>query len=286
MGIKMKHVYIYPNTTKKEIERKIKQLTTFILECGCKIYMHECLKDTFYGEFDINFVPFEECIENAEVIIVLGGDGTILRIAKKAAEYNVPILGINFGTVGFISELEISEYAYLAKVFNGKYILDNRMMLKVDVIRDNEIIYTKYALNDAVVIKGNAFRTVRVGVLADDIPVSNFTGDGVIISTPTGSTAYSLSAGGPVIEPAAENICVTPICAHALQAKSYVFAPQRKIEISTTDAKNEYVFVSVDGEDGYKISDNDRVIITKASLELKLIRVKDKSFYSVLKEKL
>ena len=199
----------------------------------------------------------------------------MLRLAREAAQNQLPLLGINVGHVGFMTELEPAELPEMEKLFTGEFSLDSRMMLHVAVQRGGRIVYENDALNDIVIAKGTAFRVVRVGISADNEEVTRFNGDGVIAATPTGSTAYGLSAGGPVIEPSAENIAVIPICAHALAAKSFVFAPERS-----------EVFISADGGQGFAVRPDDRVIITRSDLQTRLIRLKGNSFYRILQQKL
>ena len=164
--------------------------------------------------------------------------------------------------------------------------MNSRMMLHVAVQRGGRIVYENDALNDIVIAKGTAFRVVRVGISADNEEVTRFNGDGVIAATPTGSTAYGLSAGGPVIEPSAENIAVIPICAHALAAKSFVFAPERSVSITAACEGGSEVFISADGGQGFAVRPDDRVIITRSDLQTRLIRLKGNSFYRILQQKL
>lgn len=173
----------------------------------------------------------------------------------------------------------------MQKLFKGYYTIDSRMMLHVSVIRGQRVVYENDALNDVVLAKGAAFRVVRVCISADDEEVTRFSGDGVIIATPTGSTAYGLSAGGPVIEPRAENTVVIPICAHALTAKSFVFAPERRITLAAACEGGE-VCISADGGQSFAVLPDDRVVITRSALRTRLVRLKGLSFYQILQQKL
>ena len=228
----------------------------------------------------------DEAIRVADAAVVLGGDGTMLRIARAAAQNDVPLLGVNVGHVGFMTELEPSELGEMEKLFKGYYSIDSRMMLHVSVIRDRRVVYENDALNDVVVAKGTAFRVVKVCISADDEEVTRFSGDGVIVATPTGSTAYGLSAGGPVIEPSAENTAVIPICAHALTAKSFVFAPERRITLAAACEGGSEVFISTDGGQSFAVRPDDRVVITRSPLRTRLVRLKGLSFYQILQQKL
>ena len=210
----------------------------------------------------------------------------MLRIAQAAAQNDVPLLGVNVGHVGFMTELEPGELGEMEKLFDGYSSIDSRMMLHVSVIRNQRVVYENDALNDIVIAKGTAFRVVRVCISADDEEVTSFNGDGVIVATPTGSTAYGLSAGGPVIEPSAENMAVIPICAHALTAKSFVFSPERRIMLTASCEGGSEVFVSADGGQSFAVRPDDRVIITRSPLRTRLVRLKGISFYKILQQKL
>ena len=174
------------------------------------------------GEIDpsIKIKEMKAELPDADFLVCFGGDGTILHAAKDASSFGVPIVGVNMGSVGFMAELEQSELLQLTRLISGEYSLENRMLLDVRVIREGRVIFRSTALNDAVITKGAVARVIDLQVYGDKILISNVFGDGVILATPTGSTAYSLSAGGPIVEPTAENIIMTPISAHTLQAKA------------------------------------------------------------------
>lgn len=234
----------------------------------------------------VSYLDEDTAIRVAAVAVTLGGDGTILRIARTAAQYDVPLLGINLGNIGFMTELERNELYEMEKLFTGAYTIDSRMMLHLAIHRKDRVVYENDALNDVVITKGTAFRVVHVNIAADSEPVTAFNGDGVIVATPTGTTAYGLSAGGPIIEPSAENLAVIPICAHALQAKAFVFAPERRITIMASCQGNSETFVSADGGRGVCVRPSDVVAITRSALRTRLIRLKGTNFYHILKQKL
>ena len=177
----------------------------------------ELPKNLLYADMDSE-------IGDADFLICFGGDGTLLHAAKLARAFDVPIMGVNMGSVGFLAELEHSELKQITRLAKGEYSIERRMMLDVSLIHENREIFSDHALNDAAITKGAVARVVEMGVYSDGELISSISGDGVVVATPTGSTAYSLSAGGPVVEPTAENLIITPICAHALQSKSFVLA--------------------------------------------------------------
>lgn len=235
---------------------------------------------------DIELSDIAEELADADMLVCFGGDGTILHAAKDAVEQDIPILGVNMGSVGFMAELEQSELSLLSRLVTGKYRIERRMMLDVSVVRDGRVLYRNLALNDAVMTKGAVARVVDLAVYGDGCLISNFSGDGVIVCTPTGSTAYSMSAGGPIVEPTAESIVITPICAHSLQAKSFVLGRDHKVEIRTEKYSRKSIYLSVDGGRAFKLYGGDKVMISRSESSVGLVRLTEKSFYSVVSEKL
>ena len=234
---------------------------------------------------DIRFSRLDRELPTADAVICFGGDGTILHMAKAATRQGVPILGVNIGTMGFMAELEATELPLLARLAQEDYTIDERMMLDVTVHRDRDIIFHDICLNDAVITKGAVARIVHLSVKCDGIQAMECGGDGVIVATPTGSTAYSLSAGGPVVEPEAHSILVTPICAHDVASRCIVASDQRVITVSMERNAKRNAFLSVDGGKALRMNMGDIVTIKKSKLHTKLIRLKDRSFYDVVNVK-
>ncbi len=281
----MKIVMIYPNIRKIDTAEAFREIYALLRERNAKV-IAPYWAAKFINSSDVEFYSVEECVKISDFIIVLGGDGTILRIAKEAAEYRIPIIGINYGHLGFVTELESSDIKMIHRIFDGNYYLDKRIMLDVCVFRDDAKIFTSTALNDVILTNGTMFKIIKVQIYADGVPVSAFRGDGVVISTPTGSTAYSIAAGGPVVEPTSENISVTPICAHEVQAKAYVFSSDRKITVKAKSYSDKNAYLSVDGRETIEIFPDDIIRIQRSGYETKLIRVKRQSIYHVIREKL
>lgn len=280
----MKRIFIYPNTSKENIDDAVSQVVTKLFKYDD---IHIFLPDTYLYEIENTIKkPMDFCIKNVDLIITLGGDGTMLTVIDKSAYVNVPVIGINVGNLGFLTELDMTELDYLDKVFKGEYLIDERMMLDVQIIRDDEIVLESIALNDIIIKTDSIFRIMTLDLSSDDTRVLSFDGDGVIISTPTGSTAYSMSAGGPIIEPEALSICVTPICSHKFTGKTFVFSKDRTIKINPLRRNSRDVFISCDGNDEAKLIDGDTVLITTAVQTAKFIRVKGQKFYHVLQEKI
>ena len=234
---------------------------------------------------DLRFSRLERELPNAEMVICFGGDGTILHMAKTATRKGIPILGVNIGTMGFIAELESTELDKLALLARGEYTLDSRMMLDVTVQRDRDIIFHDICLNDVVVTKGAVARIVHLAVKCDGVTAMQSGGDGVIVSTPTGSTAYSFSAGGPIVEPDAKNIIITPICAHEVGSRSIVASDKRTVTVEMIQNARRNAYLSVDGGRAVRLNMGDVATIKKSDLETKLVRLKDRSFYDVVSAK-
>ena len=225
-------------------------------------------------------------LPTADLLICFGGDGTILHAARDATLHGVPILGVNLGSVGFMAELERSELPLLAPLAHGMYTIEERMMLDVKVLRGERLISQDTALNDAVISKGSMARVAEMEVLADRVKVTAITGDGVIIASPTGSTAYSMSAGGPIVEPTSKSIIVTPVCAHQLAARAMVLAPERVVTVQLPRGNRKYLYLSVDGGKAVRLSGGDRVEIGCSQRVTQLVRLADRSFYQIINQKL
>lgn len=226
-----------------------------------------------------------ETVENSDIAISIGGDGTIIHTAKDAAILGKPVLGVNCGRVGFVAGLELSELDLLPKLFDGSYSVDERMLLEISIIQGDNV-QKAYALNDVTLTKGSVSRMIDLDVHLNDEFITEYRADGVILSTPTGSTAYSLSAGGPVIEPHMKCILLTPICPHSLFSRSVLFSDDSVVTIYRGRESRENPFVTVDGRRCETIGENDKVVVSKADISAKFIKMNNKNFYRILDEKL
>ena len=234
---------------------------------------------------DLHFVKLERELPGADLVICFGGDGTILHIAKAATRKGIPILGVNIGTMGFMAELENTELDKLRQLAKGDFTLDSRMMLDVTVRRNRDILFHDICLNDAVVTKGAVARIVHLDVRCDGTQVMECGGDGIVVSTPTGSTAYNLSAGGPIVEPEASNILITPICIHDIASRCIVTSDKRTITIGLSKNARRNAYLSVDGGKAFRLNMGDVVSVQKSRLETKLVRLKDRTFFDVVNTK-
>ena len=235
---------------------------------------------------EIRFAKLDRELNWADMVICFGGDGTILHMAKAATRHRIPILGVNIGTMGFVAELESTELNELARLARGEYSVDSRMMLDVTVRRGHDLVFHDIALNDVAITKGAVARIVHLNVRCDNVQAMDFGGDGLLVSTPTGSTAYSLSAGGPIVEPDARSILLTPICAHDIVSKCIVTSDKRTITVAMSQNARRNAFLSVDGGRAFKMCMGDVASITCSRLETRLIRLKDRSFYDIINNKL
>lgn len=283
----MKQIVLTPNPYRDKNFQTVRAAMKVLKEAGMEPRL--CLPFEVDRNYelpkDLRFHKLDRELQNAELVICFGGDGTILHMAKAATRKNVPILGVNIGTMGFMAELESSELDQLARLANDDYTLDKRMMLDVVVQRDRDIIFHDIGLNDVVVTKGAIARIAHVAVKCDGVEVMECGGDGVIIATPTGSTAYSLSAGGPIVEPEASNILITPICAHDVMSRCIVASDKRVITVELVRNARRNAYLSVDGGKAFRLNLGDVVTVRRSNLETKLIRLKDRSFYDVVNMK-
>lgn len=244
-------VYISPNPGKAMAYGISQRAAQILLTHGAQVLMQTELQEEC-NTMGVQYLPQKECLQKTDVILTIGGDGTILHEANLSLEYRKPILGINLGRCGFLATCEIDEMeTKLSAVARGDFMLDNRMLLYVRVLGDDS--WEGHALNDVVITKGRLQQAIDFSIYCDDILVEHYRGDGVIVATPTGSTAYSLAAGGPILDSQTKGVVVTPICPHSLASPAMVFAQERKINICVGQVADEEVFISCDGAAGYSL---------------------------------
>lgn len=283
----MKRVILTPNPYRDKNFQTVRAAMQILHEVGIEPRL--CLPFEIDRSYelprDLRFHRLDRELQNTDLVICFGGDGTILHMAKAATRHNVPILGVNIGTMGFMAELESTELHKLKQLAEGDFKIDNRMMLDVTVRRDRDIIFHDICLNDVVITKGAVARIVHLAVHCDGVQAMECGGDGIIVATPTGSTAYSLSAGGPIVEPEAKSILVTPICAHDMVSRCMVASDQRVITVGLTRNMRRNAFLSVDGGKAQRLNMGDVATIRKSNMETRLLRLKDRSFYDVINMK-
>lgn len=283
----MKKVILTPNPYRDRNFQTVREAIRILMKSDVEVKV--CLPfevdKTFDLPKDIRFSRLDRELPTASMVICFGGDGTILHMAKTATKFGIPVLGVNIGTMGFMAELESTEMEELSRIATGDYMIDERMMLDVTVHRDRDIIFHDICLNDAAITKGAVARIVHLKVECDGVQALECGGDGVIVATPTGSTAYSLSAGGPIVEPEANNILITPVCAHDVASKSIVVSEKRVVTVGLTHNARRNAFLSVDGGKATKINMGDIISVRKSHLTTKLVRLKSRSFFDVVNMK-
>lgn len=233
---------------------------------------------------EIPMVKLEDAAGECSLIVVVGGDGTLLSVARTLHDYSVPVLGVNLGTKGFMTTLEPEDIALIPEAAKGSMTVSRRMKLDIALTRGGETIYTDCALNDAV-IHGYG-DCIKLTAMCDGDTITAFSGDGIVLATPTGSTGYSMSAGGPIVEPDAENILITPICAHVMGARSFVLDPVRTISVKTEKLHGRRAYLSVDGNPVYDLANDDVVTVKRSARYTEMVNMGRKSFYDIAYEKL
>ncbi len=272
-------VAVIPNLDKRGAAEVVEKLGIILKKENITAYLPDSICAT-----DFMHAPEEELYSLADVIITIGGDGTIIRYAKRAAIDNKPVLGINAGRMGYLANLEQNELELVSKLKTKEYFVEKRMMLSVSVMENGKVINEYNALNDAVITSGYISRIIDVSVTvgADSI---NYRADGLIISTPTGSTAYSMSAGGPIIDPLTQSMCITPICSHSLSAKPILLGDSNVIKLKAFSKKRTDIYLTVDGRKVAQIKPYTEIIIKRSDKTAQLIRLNDRSFYKTLSYK-
>lgn len=234
----------------------------------------------------VDSLPRDEIAAQSDLLVVLGGDGTLLAAARYAASRCIPILPINMGSLGFLTSFTVDElYPALEETLAGRAALSTRTMLQVGLVRAGQIIDTQHVLNDAVINKSALARMIELELSIDQDFVVRYRADGLVVATPTGSTAYSLSAGGPIVHPTVEAIAITPICPHTLTDRPVVVRDSAVIEVKFTGTA-ESVLLTLDGQTGVALQENDTIRITRSPLCLRLIQPPKKSYFDILRSKL
>lgn len=280
----MKRIAIIPNNGKDLGLLNTKKIIEY-LDGKAELYM-----DPAYEVIgmNVNYVDCGELYNKAEIVLVLGGDGTILQCAPECAKKHIPVLGINLGRIGFMSEVEANDTeSALDKLLSNNYTIEKRMMMKVELKKGGKLQGCCHALNDVVVSKSVGERLIGMELYTDGLLVNRYIADGLIIATPTGSTGYSISAGGPVVDPRMQLYVATPICAHMLSVRSAVLPAEKEIVIKLDKTYPDCdAIVTADGDVQGYIKDADEIVITRSEYEFELIKIGSKSFYDTVLKKL
>jgi NAD+ kinase len=272
------------NLNKKEVQHLVEQIARWLEDRDCEVMIKEdSARIMGLSRFGVSQ---EQLFGQAQCIIVFGGDGTMLWTARKVAKAGTPVIGINMGHLGFLTEIDVPEALDdLGKILDGQYFLEERMMLEASVYRDGSIVENSVSLNDAVISKGAIARLIHLGLYVNDQLVNKYHGDGLIIASPTGSTAYSLSAGGPLVSPDHDLILLTPICPHSLWARPVVIAPDSVIKVALL-SDGGAVTLTMDGQYVFSLRQDDQIIIRRSPRKAKFLRITGRNFFEVLRKKL
>lgn len=275
-------IAVIPNLNKRDAEAYTARIVSLLRQCGAEVLMHASLAGDYGGT--VACVSHEEMVAWCDVVIAVGGDGTIIHTARHASRADKPILGVNLGRLGFLAGVERDELYLLRRLFDGSYTVRRHMMLDVTVHgAAGEKTYC--ALNDAVV-SGAQSKIFDFGLSVDGSETYRFRADGLILATPTGSTAYSLSAGGPVLDPQMDCILFTPICPHSLFNRSTVFSADKRLTVSADSEYSGDVFLTVDGDDPIRIARSDTISVRRSERATLLIKMDDRNFYDIVNRKI
>lgn len=276
---------LLPNLTKQnasQITRDVcKELDRLNIE-----YAFAMEEEEAFADISAPFLPIFDLMEYCDIVIAVGGDGSVLRAAQYAVPHQKPVLGINAGRLGFMAELEVHELGFLERLLTGEYELDRRMLLNVTLEHNGNVLYTARCINDISVVHGLQSKLIGCAIFNDGRQVMHYLADGVILSTPTGSTAYSLAAGGPVVDPSIECMLLTPICTHSLFARSIIFKKESVLSIRADSGDLDDVYLSCDGEPSVKVPQGAQIIVKKSEQSATFIRLKTDTFLDVLNYKL
>ncbi len=272
-------VALIPNLDKHGSTDVISKLGKILKEENITAYLPDSICAT-----DFLQLPVAELFNVADIIITIGGDGTIIRYAKEAALKGKAVLGINAGRMGYLANIEQNELHFIKKLKTNEFFVEKRMMLSVEIYENGKFINRYNALNDAVITSGFISRIIDISVTVEGDSI-NYRADGLILSTPTGSTAYSMSAGGPIIDPLTENVCITPICSHSLSAKPILLGADHKIKLKAFSKKRTDIYLTIDGRKVAAVKPFTEIVITRSEQTAKLIRLNDRSFYKTLSYK-
>lgn len=281
----MKSVGIIVNAGKDKDLSLTQRIIEYLYTRGATAYISNAFRDADIP--NAVYVSENELFSKAEFIVTVGGDGTILSIAEAVSQNNIPVVGINLGRMGFMAELEPEEISLLDKILTDDFDYDKRMMIDVSVVRGNEEICRYRALNDIVVSNGSISKMAELELYCHETYVSLFHSDGLIVSTPTGSTAYSLSAGGAIIDPTINCLLLTPVCPHSFyNARPIIFSPHSVLKIKDVQQNDDNTYLTIDGKTNVKLMYSDVVEVKASNKTVDLIKIKDKGFYDKVYQKI
>ena len=280
--------YLITNSVKDKDLELTNQIAEYLREHGALCVVQ--VQDSEKSEWAYNFTDVSQLPEDVDCIIVLGGDGTLLRAARDVVDRQIPLCGINLGNMGYLAEIDVNSlYPALDCLLKDEYEVEKRMMLTGSITRGEQVLEQNIALNDVVISRKGATRVAHFNIYVNDEFLNAYEADGVIISTPTGSTGYSLSAGGPIVSPSASMLLVTPLAAHTLNSRSIVFSDEDKITIEIGKRKGgeeEQAIASFDGASLIDLVTGDKIVIAKSKKDTRIVKISNISFLEVLRKKM
>ncbi|GLI33813.1 NAD(+)/NADH kinase [Desulforhabdus amnigena] len=278
----MKHIAIIYKRTRPEAAELTANLSHWFEERKIRVFSHENIdRSCASRDHESLIIP-----ESVEAVVVLGGDGTFLSVARLLEKRSTPIMGVNLGGLGFLTEYSTESYfREFQQILDGNYEIEERMRLEISVLRGNQVIFRLGALNDAVINKGALARIIDLETTIDGRYLTRYRGDGLIVATPTGSTAYNLSAGGPIVYPTAQCIMLTPICPFTVSNRPIIFPPKVTVQIKPREPIQD-VTLTCDGQIGYQLDSSDRIVISASTNPLRLIKTQSIDYFEILRTKL
>lgn len=274
---------VFPNKNKENADLVLKRIVDFYQNKAVRLLLPQSAADQF-GYPDLGIAQILD--EDIDLGLTIGGDGTLLNACRKIAPKNIPVCGINIGRLGFLADIELTELeSKLEKIIHRDYHIEERLMLVALIKRNGKTSCVGTAINDVVVTKGGVSRMLHLGLSVDDCLVANYQADGLIVSTATGSTGYSLSAGGPIINPRVKLLLITPICPHTLNARPMIISQEEVVRIHIAAAHQDIV-LTFDGQESCSLLPGDEVIVRKSPLVAQIIKFEDKNYYQTMRTKL
>ncbi len=273
-----------PNWQKKNVSQVIADIQKFFETHAVPVYITPTEDPLLHLASPI--AEMKDWPQKVDLVIVVGGDGTFLRVAREVADMGLPILGINLGYKGFLAEIEVGNLeSYLQKLIAGDYYIGERMMLQTSVIREDKCVFTSQSLNDVIISRGPFSRIIKLDTFINNDFLESYPGDGLIIATPTGSTGYSLSAGGPVVNPSLQLLLVTPICPHLLYQRSVIVDRNDLVSIVVATSSAD-IYLTLDGQEGFALQHNDCIKVKRADCFTRVVIFAESNFYKILHDKL
>ena len=276
-------IAVFPNVDKPAAGEVLKKIISFYREREAEL-MLPLDESRFFGLEEYGVAEIEK--QRADIALSLGGDGTLLGVCRRYGSHQVPVCGINLGTLGFMADIELGELeVMLQRILERDYRIENRLLLAGYVESEGESRFLGHAINDVVITKGGVARMLHLGLAINRVHLIDYKADGIIVSSPTGSTAYSLSAGGPIMSPSIPALLLTPICAHTFNMRPLVIGEDDVVHIKIA-AVHQDILVTFDGQESFRLLPGDEVMVRKSKVQASIVKFQDKDYYQILRTKL